>query len=928
MSNFSLFHGPNEGYALELYEKFKHDPESVDPATRAFFETWAPPTTEVGAQTSATTSNGQNISLDISYIVGAARLIRYIRELGHLEAQIDPLGAPRPQEPGLQMHIHGVNEEILRQLPADIVRGPLVEGSANALEAINKLRAVYSGKIAYETDHIHHYEERTWIREAIESQRFFYGLEGERRLDLLQRLTEVEIFERFLHQTFVGQKRFSLEGCDMLVPMLDSIIRNAASAGTKEIVLGMAHRGRLNVLAHVLGKPYSHILSEFMAANRVTDTTASNSTTGWLGDVKYHLGARKAYQDNNIESMPITLAPNPSHLEFVGAVVEGRARAAQEVLAEPGAPIHDRRASLAILIHGDAAFPGQGVVPETLNLSQLFGYSTGGTIHIITNNQVGFTTNPNDSRSTLYASDLAKGFEIPIVHVNADDVLACIAVARMAHAYREQFGKDFLIDLVGYRRWGHNEGDEPSFTQPGMYNIITNHPTTRAIWAEQLVRDKYIEPDVPEALIKSVTERLQAARQEAETNTVIAEPPATPPPGIARRTKTAVPAEQLLAYNEALFAWPESFEPHPRLERTLDRRRKAIDQENAIDWGHAELLAFASLIADGVPIRLSGQDSERGTFSHRHAVIHDHKTGEKWTGLHHLPQAQASFAVYNSPLSEVATLGFEYGFSAHAPNALVLWEGQFGDFANGAQVIIDQFIVSGRKKWGQVPALVLLLPHGYEGQGPEHSSARLERFLQLAAEDNIRVANLTSAAQYFHLLRRQARLLDSDPRPLVIMTPKSLLRHPRAGSSLSDLTDGGFQRVIDDADAQTRANEVKRLVLCSGKVYIDLISAPNYKPVPSIAVARVEELYSFPSDELLTVLAGYPNVEEVVWLQEEPKNMGAWSYVFPLLRDLVPAYIPIRYVGRDASASPAEGSLAQHSIVQARILAEAMRVDG
>src|SRR5262245_16346333 len=495
--DLTLFHGPNAGYVLELYDRYQQDPQSVDAATRAFFEQWTPPAVEKGAtrppRTPAWERGGEGASpLDVMHTVGAARLIRYIRELGHLAARIDPLGSEPPGDPGLRPDVHGVSDDDLRALPAEIVRGPLVEGSANALEAVEKLRQIYSGSIGYETDHIQIFEERAWLRDAIEGRRFF-NFGPKRQRELLERLTEAETFERYLHTTFVGQKRFSLEGCDMLVPMLDSIIRNAAAAGTHEVVIGMAHRGRLNVLAHILGKPYAAILSEFHAANRDAGAAASGKgTVGWIGDVKYHLGARRAYKESGVESMPITLAPNPSHLEFVNPVVEGRARAAQERRDSPGAPSQDPRASLAVLIHGDAAFPGQGIVAETLNLSQLNGYSTGGTIHIITNNQIGFTTNPRDARSTLYASDLAKGFEIPIVHVNADDAEACVAVARMAHEYREQFGKDFLIDLAGYRRWGHNEGDEPAFTQPKMYAFIAEHPTVRKLWAQQLEREGII----------------------------------------------------------------------------------------------------------------------------------------------------------------------------------------------------------------------------------------------------------------------------------------------------------------------------------------------------------------------------------------------------------------------------------------------------
>jgi 2-oxoglutarate dehydrogenase E1 component len=937
MNSWNDFYGPNAGYLMELYERFLADPNQVDAETQRFFATWQPPQDDAltasaaaGAHTAtaAAVTTVSDTTLDVAHIVGAARLIRYVRELGHLDARIDPLGSEPTGDPGLRMEIHGVSEADLSALPASIVRGPTMEGSANALEALNKLRAAYSGSIGYETDHIQHFEERSWIREAAESRRFFYSLEkAERRRDLLERLTEVETFERFLHTTFAGQKRFSLEGCDMLVPMMDSIIRNAAVGGTHEVVIGMAHRGRLNMLAHILGKPYSAILTEFQAASRDDSAAPSGKdTVGWAGDVKYHLGAMRAYRDSGVENMPITLAPNPSHLEFVNPVVQGRARAAQEQRDQRGAPLQDEKASLAILIHGDAAFPGQGVVAETLNMARLKGYRTGGTIHIITNNQVGFTTDPDDSRSTLYASDLARGFEAPIVHVNADDVEACIAVARMALAYREQFGRDFVIDLVGYRRWGHNEGDEPAYTQPMLYQKISKHPTVRQIWAEKLEHEGTIAAGEADAMVTKLIERLRADREATAGKPHEDRRPKPAPPGLARRTQTAVSADALLTLNKALLSRPAGFTMNNRLEKVLDRRRTGMDQANGIDWGHAEALAFATILADGVPIRLTGQDSERGTFNHRHAVLHDVTNGTTFTPLQALPQANASFAVYNSSLSEAAVLGFEYGYSSHAPNTLVLWEAQFGDFANGAQVIIDQFIVSGRAKWGQLPALVLLLPHGYEGAGPEHSSARLERFLQLAADDNIRVANLTTAAQFFHLLRRQAALLTSDPRPLIIMAPKSLLRNPKAMSSFNELAEGQFQRVIDDADAAQRAADVTRLVLCSGKVYIDLLGIPEYAEAHEVAVVRVEELYSFPDQELLKVFKGYPNLREVVWMQEEPQNMGAWAYVAPLLRELLPQGVPLSYVGRAASATTAEGSLVEHQIEQNRILRTAISV--
>lgn len=941
MTDLSMFHGPNAGYILEQYERFQDNPQAVDAELRSLFQHWSPEGVALPAHAAAPSLNVPQSAahathsatrdtaspLDMTHTVGAARLIRYIRELGHLGARIDPLGSDPPGDPGLLPTIHDVTEDDLAVLPADIVRGPLVAQSAHALDGIQKLRAVYSGSAGYETDQIHNFQERAWIRDSVEGRLFYYGFDAQRKRELLERLTEVELFERFLHQTFVGQKRFSLEGSDMLVPILDSIIRAAAQAGTREIVIGMAHRGRLNVLVHILGKPYAAVFSEFMAAGHSTSASqsaAGRDAIGWMGDVKYHLGARRSFQEVGIEEMPITLAPNPSHLEFVNPVVEGRARAAQEHVDQPGEPARDPHASLAILIHGDAAFPGQGIVSETLNLSNLCGYSTGGTIHIILNNQIGFTTVPQDSRSTLYASDLAKGFEIPIAHVNGDAPVDCIAVARLAHEYRERFGKDFLIDLVSYRRWGHNEGDEPAFTQPLMYTEIHAHPTVRQLWARTLIDEGTLTEADARAIEQAVLEKLKDAHHEAEIHPQLAEAIASPAPGLARRTATAVPAERLRALNQAMMTMPDGFTVNPRLERQLQRRRTALDEVGAIDWGHAEALAFASLLEEGIPIRITGQDTERGTFSHRHAVLSDARTGARHTPLQRLPQSKAAFAIYNSSLSEGATLGFEFGYSAHAPNVLVIWEAQFGDFANGAQVIIDQFIVAARKKWGQTPNLVMLLPHGYEGQGPEHSSARLERFLQLAADDNIRVANCTTAAQFFHLLRRQALLLSADPRPLIIMTPKSLLRHPRAGSSLSELAEGKFQRVINDNNALQHANDIKRLVLCSGKVYVDLMAASSNRPAPELAIARVEELYSFPREELTELIGSYPQLQEIAWVQEEPQNMGAWSYIAPLLYTLLPGNIALRYIGRAASASTAEGSLALHTIEQQRIVQTAL----
>jgi 2-oxoglutarate dehydrogenase E1 component len=919
--SWEQFFGPNAGYMLELYERFQADPTTVDADTRAFFERWEPP---LEATPGATAAPAAAPAVDVTRTVGTARLIRYIRELGHLAARIDPLGGDPPGDLGLELATHGVTPEDLAALPAHIVRGPLSVDAANAREGIERLRRVYSGPIGYETDHIQDYHERTWIRAAAEDRRFFQGFDVERKKEILDRLTEVETFERFLHRTFPSQKRFSLEGTDMLIPMLDAIIRNAAAAGTKEVVLGMAHRGRLNVLAHILGKAYSQILTEFMSPNFTKETFR-----GWTGDVKYHLGARRAYRQSGISEMPITLAPNPSHLEFVNAVIEGRARAAQERRDRPGFPLEDEKESLAVLMHGDAAFPGQGIVAETLNLSRLNGYRTGGTIHIIINNQIGFTTDVNDSRSTLYASDLAKGFEIPILHVNADDPESCIAAARMAWAYREKFQKDFLIDLVGYRRWGHNEGDEPEFTQPLMYEKIKNHPTVRELWARELERLGHITREEAAARVTAINSVLQkdyegVRDRKAQSSDVV--PQEEPEPIFEQPVITVQPlsARQLTELNEALLERPEGFTAHPKLDKGLQRRRETLSQPAGIEWAHAEQLAFAAILAEGTPIRLSGQDSERGTFSHRHLVLHDVATGEQYLPLHHIPQARASFAVYNSPLSENAVLGFEYGYSTHSAGTLVLWEAQFGDFANGAQVIIDQFIISGRAKWGEKPSLVLLLPHGYEGAGPEHSSARLERFLQLAADNNIRVANCTTAAQYFHLLRYQAASLRVDPRPLIVLTPKSLLRQPRAASTLSDLANKAFQPVLPPGAESAPASEATRLILCSGKVAVDLLGSTDFAQAEGVALARLEMLYPFPYAELQALLKTMGNLREVVWLQEEPQNQGAWAFVAPHLRSVLDPAIALNYIGRPASSSTAEGNASAHGSEQARILREAV----
>jgi 2-oxoglutarate dehydrogenase E1 component len=926
MSELRAFHGPNAGYVLELYERFLHDPDSVPGGWRDFFE-HTPPDLDAGAPAAAAPPAGGGAAgaaaVDVEKLVAARELSRTIRVRGHTAARLNPLGFEPEPDPALALEYHGLTESDLERLPAAVVLGHDPR-SPNALAEMRRLNAVYSGTVGYDYHHIPNAEERAWLREAIESGRYLDAIDEDRGRHLLRRLTRVEGFEKYLHKTFFGQKRFSIEGNDMLVPMMDEIAAEAARAGLADLVVGMAHRGRLNVLAHVLEKPYEKMLVGFQGAAKASPADATNPDVP-SGDVKYHMGWQTVRRFDGRE-IRLTLSPNPSHLEFVDPVVVGMTRAAQDETDAAGRPTLDVDRAMAILVHGDAAFPGQGVVAETFNMSVLDGYTVGGTVHIIANNQIGFTTNPQQSRSTRYASDLAKGFEVPVVHVNADDAEACMGVARLAQAYRQRFHKDFVIDLVGYRRWGHNEGDEPLFTQPVMYGVIRTHPTAREKLAADLVERGVVSQEEADAMLQEVFDQLsevQRSLREEPAPTAFQIPRLPDFPGAD--TRTAVDADTLRELNEGMLRVSEGFTPNPRLAKlVLERRRDALaSEEPAIDWGHAEALAFGSLLADGVPVRLTGQDAERGTFSHRHLVLNDAETGRKLDLMASLPQARASFEIYNSPLSEMAVVGFEYGYSVFDPQALVLWEAQFGDFVNGAQVMIDQYLSSSYQKWGQTSGLVLLLPHGYEGQGPEHSSARLERFLQLCAENNMQVVYPTTSAQYFHLLRRQAALLERAARPLVVMSPKSLLRHPLAASRLQDLAEGGFQCVIGDADAATRADQVTRLLLCTGKVYVDLVNSDARADAHNVALARVEELYPFPESDIQGMVESFPALQEVVWVQEEPRNMGAWGYMLRRLGHVLPKELEIRYEGRPNRASPAEGSPDRHKVEQERIVTAA-----
>ena len=913
MASWQEFSGLNRGYVLELYEKYRLDPNSVDAQTRAIFEQWTPPADDV-----APVSAG----VPLQTIVGAVNLAQSIRRYGHLAAQLDPLGSAPIGDPSLRPETHDVTNEDLRSLPANLLSTPLSEHASNMLEIVEAFRQLYCSRTGYDISHVFVPEERNWLRQACESGRFRAPSDPINPIALLERLTQVEAFERFLHRAFPGKTRFSIEGLDMLVPMLDEIIGDAAEDDIRHILIGMAHRGRLNVMAHVLNKPYAQILAEF---KEPVSGKAFREDMAWTGDVKYHAGARRALKGGAELDVVVSMPPNPSHLEAVDPVVVGMARAAGTSVDHPGPAKFHPTCSLPILIHGDAAFPGQGVVAETLNLSRLEGYNTGGTIHIIVNNQLGFTTSAEDEYSTSYASGLARGFKIPIVHVNADDPEACVEAARLAIAYRKQFQRDFLIDLIGYRRHGHNEGDEPAFTQPVMYKKIATHPTVREIWARTLVERGDIDAASAEALTKTAMDSLQQTLDALDPEQHYIEPePEDPPAGAASSATTAVSLGKLRELNASLVRMPDGFTIHRKLERVREKRPAILDAEDerTVDWAAAEELAFASILSDGTSIRLTGEDVERGTFSHRHAVFHDVNTGATHTPLQRIPQARAAFEIHNSPLSENAALGFEYGYNIQEPSRLVIWEAQYGDFINGAQVIIDEFLVSARGKWGQRPSLVLLLPHAHEGQGPDHASARPERFLQIAADINIRIANCTTAAQYFHLLRRQAALLAVDPLPLVVLTPKSLLRHGTVASTPRELAEGRFRMVIPDAEAATHAKDVRRVLLCSGKVYVDLMASEHRGRRNDVAVCRVEQLYPVPMRELRGMLDSYPGAEEIVWVQEEPENMGAWDFIRPHLIEVASGR-PVRRLARPRSASPAEGSAARHAINQQALVDQA-----
>jgi 2-oxoglutarate dehydrogenase E1 component len=880
------------------YRQWQQNPAAVDGSWRVFFEGF-----ELGLQTPA------RPALDGRTQTGVVRLIDAYRDLGHFLAQLDPLSEAKSSYPLLELSEFGLDQSDLnRAFDTHYFVGL---PHATLRELLDALRETYSRTIGVEYMHIQDTRIRHWLQQRMEPRRNQPNFTRLQKIGLLMNLHFAELFEKFLHARYIGQKRFSLEGAETLIPILETIVEKAPETGASEIIFGMAHRGRLNVLANILRKPYQELFAEF------EDSYLPYSVDG-DGDVKYHLGFSSDRITARGQKIHLSLTPNPSHLEAVDPVVEGRARAKQSLFNDV-----ERTRGIPLLIHGDAAFAGQGLVAETLNLSQLAGYTTGGSIHIVVNNQIGFTTSPNDARSTTYCTDVAKMIQAPIFHVNGEDPEAAVYVADLALDFRQTFKKDVVIDMFCYRRHGHNEGDEPSFTQPLMYAKIKDRPTISELYTEQLIMRGDLTVDETEAIDTAFQGKLQAAQREVRSSQ-----PARPAPrdmagqweGFTPRyshapVETGVGFETLLYITQSMARAPENFAVNPKIQRVLDDRVQEMRGQQPIDWAFAEALAFGSLLLEGTPVRLSGQDSRRGTFSQRHAVLYDARTGERYLPLNSLSADQARFTAYDSLLSEMAVLGFDFGYSLEDPSKLVIWEAQFGDFANGAQVIIDQFIVCSYSKWQRDSGLVMLLPHGYEGQGPEHSSARLERYLQMCAEENIQVCNPSTPAQYFHVLRRQMKR--SFRKPLILMTPKSLLRHRHAVSPLGDFIAGRFREVVDEDSVD--AAHAQRVVLCSGKVYFDLMEQRQQDKRKDVAIIRVEQFYPFPADVFRRMLERYQYAKDWVWAQEESMNMGAWTFMEMRLRAM--GY-PLKYVGRDMSASPATGSHHVH-VQEQKELAEA-----
>ncbi len=920
--------GVNAALVEEIRQRYEVDPTSVHPSWAQLFREEeeerpleappvvapAPPARVREAGPAPTAALGDVAPHLAEKHARVLRLIHSYRARGHRVAKKDPLGADSSYFPELDPAHYGFGQEDLDQ---PFIAGDLPGGTIQTLrEILERLKATYCRSIGVEFTHIQEPGRKLWLQRHLEETQNTSPVSTEDRLRILQKIAAAELFERFIHTKFLGQKRFSLEGSEAIIPLLDMIVEDAPTHGIVEIVFGMAHRGRVNVLSNIMGRSLETLFSEFEDAPLLDSPFGS-------GDVKYHKGYTSDRVTRSGAHVHLSLTSNPSHLEAVDPVVEGRARAKQTRAGDKKG-----RTILPLLLHGDAAFSGQGIVTETLNLCHLTGYSTGGTLHIVVNNQIGFTANPAETRSTLYCTDVAKMIQAPIFHVNGDDVEAVIHCTRLATAYRQRFGGDVVIDVFGYRRHGHNEGDEPSYTQPLLYECIRQQPPLRKLYTDQLLALGLLREDDVARIEADSNAQLAQALQMIKTRSPEADEPYEPRgpwTGFSRTaaagpTVTAVSIERLAQVAEGIARLPAGFQAHPKLLPMLEKRSKTIAEGGPVDWALAEALAFGTLLIEGTPVRLSGQDSARGTFSQRHAVIVNQKTGEEYAPLDHLTPTQARFEVYDSLLSEAAVLGFEYGYSLADPTTLTLWEAQFGDFANGAQVIIDQFIASAHVKWGRMSGLVMLLPHGYEGQGPEHSSARIERYLQLCAEDNLQVANCSTPAQYFHLLQRQ--MLRRFRAPLVIFTPKSMLRAPRFVSSPQDLASGAFRLVIDDEAA--RAEAVRRVLLCSGKVYYDVLErleAREKAGAPrDVAVVRLEQMYPWPEAELGAAIRRHPKAGACVWVQEEPANMGAWTFVRERLEALLRPGQTLAYAGRVASASTAVGSMRLHREQQKALL--------
>ena len=911
-------HAENSLFLEENYEQWRINPKSVDANWQAFFEGF-----ELGSQLepdldSKNNSNGKASKTNLNDPTPAlpvvdpmqqgrlSHLLFAYRMLGHYIANLDPLGFNKRDLPELELHnFKFTDADLDREFNAGTAGGG---GQKTLREILQILQDTYCRTVGAQYMHIQKFEIRRWLRDRMESTRNRPIFSDEKKRRILKNLIDAEHFEKFLHTSYVGQKRFSLEGGETLIPVLDAIIEGAPKRGIFKIAMGMAHRGRLNVLANIIGKDYKFLFDEF------SDNYVQQDALG-DGDVKYHLGYENTRTTSDGNKVSINLAPNPSHLEAVSPVVQGKARAFQRILNDSS----ERKKVLPVVIHGDAAFIGQGIVAETFNMSQLAGYRTGGTVHIIINNQIGFTTLPHDARSTLYCTSTAKMLDVPIFHVNGNDPIAAVHCIEMALDFRQRFSRDVVVDIVCYRKHGHNEGDEPSFTQPRLYAAIADQPLISDLLLKSLKNENVVSQEDAETFRNAFQIALECARNESRSETHKLKPAiksSLSSPELLEHIDTKVNLNRLREVGLPLTTEPKKFNLNPKIKRLIKQRREMVEGKRPIDWGLAEALAFGTLLSDNIPIRLTGQDVRRGTFSHRHAVYYEVGTRERYIPLQKLAAKQGNFRIFNTPLTEAAVLGFEFGYSLDYPNMLLLWEAQFGDFANGAQVIIDQFITSSESKWNETSNIVLLLPHGYEGQGPEHSSGRLERFLQSCAEDNIQVGNFTTPSNLFHALRRQ--VLRPINKPLILMTPKSLLRDPRCTSSLEEITNGGFNEIIPDTKSNSGA---KRIIFCTGKIYFDLEEYRENNNIDNTAIIRIEQHYPLHSSKLIEAVRNHPDADRFVWCQEESENMGAWFFMESRLRRLLNH--EIIYAGREASASPATGSRAIHQLEQTKLIKEA-----